>query len=363
MKRMLMLVTSLTLVATSVPAPAQPVAPYTPPPSGGPPRDGSPWDAPVDVARPEAAPVGEAGAPDDLQVRQARGHFGRGVQLYREADYDGALAEFTRCYQLAPNYRILYNLGQTQAQRHDYVEAFNLLGEYLAQGGGEITAARRQGTEQDRSVLAERIATVDIRSNVVDAELFVDGRSRGVVAGTRSVAFNPGPIDLRLEKPGHAAASHQVTLAGGDVLTLVFRLEPTSSAQLVPARPVTPGLAESSASRTGMWLSVAATSVLAGATVSFAVLTANANRDLDDSLRELQSDPSGRDPMRAKVKTLAAFTDAFGVATALSAGAVVYFLLSDPVSSSSGSRSGAGLGLSRTHLELTGSGVRVVGGF
>jgi hypothetical protein len=67
--------------------------------------------------------------------------------------------------------------------------------------------------------------------------------------------------------------------------------------------------------------------------------------------------------MRAKVKTLAAFTDAFGVATVLSAGAVVYFLLSDPVSSSSGSRSGAGLGLSRTHLELTGSGVRVVGAF
>jgi hypothetical protein len=361
MKRTLMLVTSLALVASSMPASAQPVAPSTQPSSWGPRRDGGPWDAPVDAGRSEAAPV--TGAPDDLQVRQARGHFARGVQLYREADYDGALAEFTRCYQLAPNYRILYNLGQTQAQRHDYVEAINLLGQYLEHGGDEISGPRRQETEQDLSVLRDRIATVDIRGNVADAELFVDGRYRGPVPHTRSVAFNPGPTELRLEKPGHAAAVHRVTLAGGDVLTLVFRLEPMPNANLEPARPLAPWPAEDSASQTGLWLSVGATSLLLGGTVSFALLTANANRDLDDELRQLQSDPNAGDAMRAKVKRLAAITDAFGVGTVLGAGAVVYFLLSDPAMSSYGSRSGAALGSSRTHLELTGSGVRVVGGF
>jgi hypothetical protein len=361
MKRTIMLVTSLALVASSLPASAQPVAPSTAQSSGGPRRDGGPWDAPVEAGTHEAAPV--IGAADDLQVRQARAHFARGVQLYREADYDGALAEFTRCYQLAPNYRILYNLGQTQAQRHDYVEAINVLGQYLEQGGGEIAETRRQDTERDRSMLRDRVATVDIRGNVADAELFVDGRYRGPVPRTRSVAFNPGPIELRLEKPGYAAAVQHVTLAGGDVLTLVFRLEPLPNGNLEPARPLAPWPAEDSASHTGLWLSVAATSLLAGATVSFALMTANANRDLDDELRQLQSDPKGEDPTRAKVKRLAAFTDAFGVGTVLGAGAIVYFLLSDPVSSSSGSRSGAGLGLSRTRLELTGSGVRVVGGF
>src|SRR5690348_12705741 len=71
-------------------------------------------------AQPAAAAT-EPGAPD-RSVRAARSHFQRGVVLYRSGAYDAALAEFSRAYDAAPNYRILYNLAQIQAQKHDYVE-------------------------------------------------------------------------------------------------------------------------------------------------------------------------------------------------------------------------------------------------
>ena len=49
----------------------------------------------------------------DDPVRRAQGHFQRGVELYGERNYDGALAEFSRAHELSPNYRVLYNLAQT----------------------------------------------------------------------------------------------------------------------------------------------------------------------------------------------------------------------------------------------------------
>src|SRR5687767_10373630 len=54
----------------------------------------------------------------DTRIRRAQSHFRRGVDLYEERNYDGALAEFSRAHELVPNYRVLYNLAQTQVERH-----------------------------------------------------------------------------------------------------------------------------------------------------------------------------------------------------------------------------------------------------
>src|SRR4051812_4490754 len=77
-------------------------------------------------------------------VEIARTHFQRGVALYRATAYDAALAEFTRAYDSAPNYRILYNLAQIQAQRHDYVASLRLFRRYLDDGAAHVPEARAE---------------------------------------------------------------------------------------------------------------------------------------------------------------------------------------------------------------------------
>src|SRR5512145_1254691 len=47
-------------------------------------------------------------------VEEASQRFQRAVKLYRERSFDAALAEFNRAYELSPDYRVLYNLGQVQ---------------------------------------------------------------------------------------------------------------------------------------------------------------------------------------------------------------------------------------------------------
>ena len=56
-----------------------------------------------------AAPVRFARADDATTQAEARAHFSRGVEFYKEGDYRTALIEFKRAYEVLPNYKVLYN--------------------------------------------------------------------------------------------------------------------------------------------------------------------------------------------------------------------------------------------------------------
>jgi len=79
-----------------------------------------------------ANPPGTAGGPELAPLRPVAGaqageeastRFKRGLQLFDEGDYALALVEFERAYQLAPNYRALYNIGLVNVQLGRYAEA------------------------------------------------------------------------------------------------------------------------------------------------------------------------------------------------------------------------------------------------
>jgi hypothetical protein len=277
---------------------------------------------PVPAASAESAsPPG-----DDASIERARSHFQRGVGFYEERNYDGALAEFSRAQELLPNYRVLYNLAQTQVERHDYVDAIRLFGEYLDQGGAEVPAARREATERERENLLERVASIQIESDVEGAELWVDGRLRGIVPSSHTLRLNAGMANVRLEKPGYEPASRQLSIVGGDSMVLQMRLEPVAAPRSIVRSPadLAPRDTEGGTS-TRAWISAGATALLAGATATCAVLATRENAALDRELREHQQTPAQLDDTRSRVRTYAALTDAFGVATLVGLGATLFF--------------------------------------
>ena len=286
--------------------------------------------APAPGASAESTASAISGA--STSVSRARNHFQRGVGFYEERNYDGALAEFSRAYELVPNYRVLYNLAQTQVERHDYVEAIRLFGEYLEEGGAEIPAARLEATERERESLLERVARVQIESNIGGAELWVDGRPRGVVPSSHTLRLNAGMANVRLEKPGYEPATRQLTIVGGDSVEVQLRLEPIAATRTVvrpPPADADPRDAQGGAN-TALWLSAGATTVLAGATATFAVLASRENSELDRELRQYQENPARLDDTRSRVRTYAALADGFGVAALVGLGATLYFAVTGP---------------------------------
>ncbi|MET0596064.1 MAG: hypothetical protein ABW133_25410, partial [Polyangiaceae bacterium] len=80
---------------------------------------------------------------DKTAVDEARQRFQKGVQLFHEWSFEAALAEFRKAYQLAPSYRLLYNIAQVHYELHNYVDALKAFRQYLNEGGTDVPVDRR----------------------------------------------------------------------------------------------------------------------------------------------------------------------------------------------------------------------------
>jgi tetratricopeptide (TPR) repeat protein len=308
------------------------------------------------------APLASAAAPElDPDVNMARSHFRRGVALYRSGAYDAALAEFSRAYDSAPNYRILYNLAQIQAQRQDFVQSLELFERYLKEGAGDLPPGRAESVQAEISELQRRTCRLRVDSNVDGARLFVNDLPSVELPLEHPLALNAGIHRLRIEKPGYLPVSRTVMLAGGDDLSLTLDLDPELDMDEPVPQPVVPIAlaAPSPPDRTALWASLAATGALAGATVTFGLLASHANSELGDRLALYPASRASVETERERVRTFALLTDTLGVAAVAAAGLSTYFYFSSrPSDDTAGATSGL-----RARLGPRASGLWWVGEF
>src|SRR6202142_3534751 len=131
--------------------------------------------SPVRAAPPAGGPPVAANAPNSAG-EEASNHFKRGLQLFDEADYTLALVEFERAYQLAPNYRALYNIALVDMQLGRYADAARTLEQYVHDGGSAIAPSRRAEVNKPLGELKFRTAIIEISLNVPRAEVMLDGK-------------------------------------------------------------------------------------------------------------------------------------------------------------------------------------------
>jgi len=262
-----------------------------------------------------------AAASPEGNITEASAHFNRGVELYHEGNLDAALAEFSRANELAPNYRLLYNMAQVQSERHDYVRAIQLLSSYIQQGGAEVSAARRKEVEQESARLRQRVAMLWVSADAENASLWINDERVATLPLQQPVLLNAGIARVRVEADGRKPYATELNVAGGDRPRLQVALElaqgPAAARQPEPKIDYTP-----------VWASGISTATLGVSTIVFGALTARANSQLNAQLDTFPGDDAAIEGSRHKVRVLAALTDVFGVATLLAAGTGVYFLAS-----------------------------------
>src|SRR5690349_19521156 len=151
-------------------------------------------DTPAEGA---AAP---AAAPTEAAIREASEHYEAGLELYADGEFKRAAIEFDRAYELVPNYRALYNIGQVRIQLHDYARAMKALQAYLKEGGEKIDADRKKTVHDDLEMLATRTATLGIETNEPGVEVLVDGEPAGVTPMAEPLLLDTGDRRLVLRK-------------------------------------------------------------------------------------------------------------------------------------------------------------------
>ncbi len=281
------------------------------------------------LARAQDAPsTAEAPVSDEVR-KEASARFRRGVELFQEGAFRAALVEFQRAYDIAPDFRLLYNIGQAQVQVQDYLGANRSYERYLADGGSDVDPARREEVETALTALRERVARLVIRVDKEGADVFVDDLRVGTspMAGTVAVNLGRHRVYARLSDGG--AGEKVIDVAGGDLLEVDLVIV------MQPAKPVE-GVVQEEQVMTPMrrgaiaaWAGALACAVGTGVTGFMAHGKGN---DLDDALDvkppEGEANKKKIDDLSSSADTLSLTTDILGgAAIALAVtGTVLWFM-------------------------------------
>jgi tetratricopeptide (TPR) repeat protein len=278
----------------------------------------------------------ETSGTDDADSSKAAVRFQRAVELYREGSYEGALAEFSKAYQISPSYLVLYNIAQAQYALHDFVGAYKSLMQYLSEGGGDIPADRRAQVDEMTARLVGRIANLQISTNVTGADIRIDGVGVGTSPLPGLIPVNVGTRRVSATKAGSPEVVRVLTVAGRENVKVELQIDETTAtstklaasavSQFSPLGVKTQ--AQAAPSRAGLMVGLSTTAALAIGTGVCGFLALGAQKNLKDQVNTYPNTKESIDNARTKSKNWGYVTDALGAATLISGGVTLYLALS-----------------------------------
>jgi hypothetical protein len=252
------------------------------------------------------------------QTREAGKHFQRGVDLYTDGDFRGALVEFKKAYATWPRANVLYDIGQTEYQLLDYAAALKTMERYLAETGPN--AAHRSEVEGTVEILRGRVGKVVLSADVADCEVTVDEQPAGTTPLSGPILVSVGPRRITLNCPNRPSVSRRIELVAGELSRLEIKVPPPTVAAVRSAATPLPKL-DQGPTRTGVALGWTVSALLAAATIGTGAATLVGQNRLNDLKA---SYPVQRDQLDREAQTttaLAISTDVIGVAALVAIGA------------------------------------------
>ncbi len=180
----------------------------------------------------------DAPKPTKQQMEDAMPHFSKGVELYDENDFAGALVEFKRAYEISKDWHILFNIAQASFQAQNYAAALTAFQQYENEGGAGLAKDRKKYCDGEIEKLKGRVAKLEIVSNVPGAEVSVDDEKVGVTPLAEPVVVSQGKRKITLTLKGRIPETKTIELAGRDSQRLEFELKEEDKAPPPPPPPV-----------------------------------------------------------------------------------------------------------------------------
>src|SRR4051794_15267846 len=184
------------------------------------------------------AVAGSAHAVSDTVTRDAAKHFQRGVDLYNDGDFRGALVEFKKAYSVWPRANVLYDIGQTEYQLLDYASSLKTMERYLAETGPN--AAHRQEVEATVEVLRGRVGRVVLVTDGGACDVLVDDQPAGTTPLDGPLLVSVGRRKTAVPCAGDRAATKRLGGAAGETMRLELKV-PRVPSTIAAVRAAMPG--------------------------------------------------------------------------------------------------------------------------
>lgn len=179
----------------------------------------------------EPAAAGEEGGEESAYQR----HMRNGVRLYRDGDYDGAIAEFEAAYRDEAKASPLINLALAYKKLQDPARAVEVLEQALRLHRDTMPDDQVEAAEREVRDMKALIAYVPVLVKPAGARVTVDGRPATDL--DKPLALSPGTRSFRAEAPGYRTLERSVRVVSGTDNPIVeLSLEATVGEIVVTAR-------------------------------------------------------------------------------------------------------------------------------
>jgi hypothetical protein len=225
---------------------------------------------------------------DDPAAR-ARALFAEAGRAYQQGRVQDAYQAYLASWKLQKSYDVAGNLGNVEldlGKARDAAEHLAYSLKYFA-----LTAPKdqRQFVEQRFAEARSKVASVEIGTNIEQAEIFVDGRAVGRAPLQDPVFVEPGNRAIEARLPGYTTARQVLITVEGSTDQVHLRLVPAPSTDFAAAKK-RPGEPKPSERRSLVPIvtGAAATAVGTGLGIGFTLHSNALSRDADQMSRELQ---------------------------------------------------------------------------
>lgn len=264
--------------------------------------------------------------PTKEQVKEAEPHFFKGVDFFNEQDFPNAVLEFKKAYEIAPDFHVLFNVGQACYQAQNYACALDAFGRYLDDGGTKVPVKRRADVEKDIKKLEARVGKIELGVNVAGATVTVDDEKVGVTPLEKPILMSQGKRKIVVTKEGFDPLTETLDVAGGEQnkhVDLALKETPKAPPPIV--------IQGKSTSKSPLpYIALGVTGALAVGAVITGIVAISASSDADAKLNTFGSNPRDIKSAEDQASTFALVTDILGGAAIVGAGVtVVLFVISN----------------------------------
>jgi hypothetical protein len=172
------------------------------------------------VAHAETTPPALA----DSLTGPAKEAYEAGKRIYALDDFAGAAVKFKVAYDLSKDYRLLKNVAACERALLHYARAYNLLDQYLREGGDKLLPDQISAARESMEALREFYSLVRATIEPAGALVRLDGVELGK-APLAPFAVDLGAHVLRVEAPGYKAADTKLDVPGKTDLSISITLQ------------------------------------------------------------------------------------------------------------------------------------------
>jgi len=162
----------------------------------------------------------------DPDLAKAIKHFEKGVEFFDEGNYNAALAEFLKSYELVPNPALRYNIGVCYYETGNLADALDQFENFLAEKGDEIKDDLKKEVERLISKIEGKIGYLLIKCDKEDATVTLDGYYEYTTPFEEPVALVPGFHRISVRKSGFETVKKEFSITSGEKKIFKISLKP-----------------------------------------------------------------------------------------------------------------------------------------